>query len=86
MLKCFLINNNHYDSAIRYFVYKQEHSCTTTYGGEDYHSGNQHYYKILNTCTHCGDIYYTWDIRDCDGPPCMGYMSLPIGEPELETE
>lgn len=75
-----------YNSSIRYFVYKQDHSCTTSYGGENYHSGNQHYYKVLNTCVHCGDTFYTWDVLDCNGPPCIDYSPYAHDDFELVEE
>lgn len=75
----------YYTGTIYYFAFG-DHSYTQSYGGENYHSGNQHYYKVLNTCVACGDTYYTWDVLECNGPPCIDYSPYAHDDFELVEE
>lgn len=74
-----------YTGDIHYFAFA-DHPYTQSYGGEHYHSGNQHYYKVLNTCVACGDTYYTWDVLPCSGPPCIDYSPYAHDDFELVEE
>ena len=61
-----------YDSAIYYILYKANHGTTvTTYTGNNYHSGNYHYYQYGEKCPDCGEyLSYSWVKLPCSGPPC----------------
>lgn len=78
--------DRYYNSAIYYIAYGNNHKYTASFGGEDYHSGNQHYYLVLNTCVVCGDTYYTWDVLPCSGPPCIDYSPYAHDDFELVKE
>ncbi len=67
----YILTNDTYDSNIIYFSYKRNHTITTRYAGEHYHSGASHWFLYEDVCTDCGCAISTdWIGQPCSGPPC----------------
>lgn len=67
----YILTDKTYESNIIYFSYKRNHTITTRYTGEHYHSGVTHWFLYEDVCTNCGSIIGTeWVPQPCSGPPC----------------
>ncbi|HHU56291.1 MAG TPA: hypothetical protein GXZ48_06370 [Acholeplasmataceae bacterium] len=61
-----------YDSDIYYILYNQNHTITSKWTGQHYHSGKQHYYQFERICKLCGySESKKWEYYFCPGPPCV---------------
>lgn len=75
-----IINNTAYEPTIWYesdtiyICYSQDH--TTTYTGNNYHSGNQHYCQYRYTCGCSLNGTTFWEHYACSGNPCITPNSI----------
>ncbi|MBO7402086.1 MAG: hypothetical protein J6U10_03740 [Lachnospiraceae bacterium] len=64
-------------------VYYRYHDYTNGYAGQEYHSGNSHFYYYADTCKVClKQTNLHWVEVPCSGPPCF----VPIMNHEDEEE
>ena len=61
-----------YTGPIYYIIYRADHSYSVKYTGQEYHSGDYHYFRKAYVCNNCGASYgaYYEKIR-CNGSPCI---------------
>lgn len=68
-----------YTGTIYYFIYSSQHA-DTVYGltGNNYHSGNRHYYEYGYLCSNCYEVIgeTTWESMPCTGNTCVEPWSL----------
>ncbi len=68
--------NYTYSGDIYYIIASSYHAtgATTVYSGNQYHSGNKHYFEYVTTCSECTEAR-VWRSVACSGPPCAIYPS-----------
>jgi hypothetical protein len=76
--------NYYFNSNGVMVVYYRYHDYHSQYAGQEYHSGNSHYYLYADTCSVClNQTNFHWVEVPCSGPPCiLPYMSIPAEDEE----